>query len=162
MDFDRDTLLTMSDEALSARCRISFCKGSGPGGQKRNKTSSMVKVELPELNLAASDCTERSQFRNREKALKKLKMLAAINFRRTDALPPENMNCSMDSARYPLFAARLLDVLKAKGFDCRQAAEACAVSPSALLKKIFRDPQLLQYFQEQRRRLELPELHPPR
>ena len=72
------------------------------------------------------------------------------------------MNCSMDSANYPLFAARLLDVLNKSGFDHRRAAETCAVSPTALLKKIFRDPQLLQYFQEQRRRLDLPELRPPR
>ena len=51
---ERDTLLMLSDAELSSRCDIAFTKGSGPGGQKRNKTSSAVKVTLPDLGVSAT------------------------------------------------------------------------------------------------------------
>ena len=46
---ERNILLSTSDEELTAFCKISFVKGTGPGGQKRNKTSSAVQIELSEL-----------------------------------------------------------------------------------------------------------------
>ena len=161
MDIKRDTLLTMNETQLSALCKITFSCGSGPGGQKRNKTSSAVKVELSHWNISASDCTERSQFRNRSKALKKLKMLLAMNFREVRSIPPDNPETSVNSANYPLFAAQLLDIINCCGFDHRAAAEICGISPTALLKKLFRDPELWQFFQQQRKNLNLPLLHAP-
>ncbi|MBO5991465.1 MAG: hypothetical protein J6R00_07435, partial [Lentisphaeria bacterium] len=57
---ERDRILAMSDEELSAICKIEFFKATGNGGQKRNKTSSAVRVKLEEYGLSAEDCTERS------------------------------------------------------------------------------------------------------
>lgn len=161
MDFNRNLLLMMDDAALSRVCRISFSKGSGPGGQKRNKTSSLATVELPGLGLSASDCTERSQFRNRSNALKKLRKLIALNYRDPIMVIPENLSCSMNSPAYPLFAAQLLDIMKIKNWDYRATAEFCGISPSAMLKKLYRDPELWQFLQARRLELELPKLMPP-
>ena len=158
MTFERDAYLLMNDEDLSARCRISFAKGSGPGGQKRNKTSSLAKVELPELSLAASDCTERSQFCNRKNALKKLRMLIALNYRKQRTIAPERLECSLNAADYPLFAAQLLDILDSCSFNHRAAADICGCSPTAILKKIGRDPELWKFFQSKRDAMELPRL----
>ena len=44
----RDLLLRATDEELSSLCRLEFCRGSGNGGQKRNKTSSAARVVLLE------------------------------------------------------------------------------------------------------------------
>ena len=162
MDFERDILLQMDDTELSALCKITFSCGSGPGGQKRNKTSSAVKVELPALELSAGDCTERSQFRNRSNALKKLRLLVARNFRKERSTPPDLPDTSVLSPNYPLFAAQLLDILHSQNYDHKAAAEICGFSPSALLKKIYRDPELWQFFQQQRKLRELPVLLPPR
>ena len=41
---NRDDFLKLDDSALSACCELEFFKGSGNGGQKRNKTSSAVRV----------------------------------------------------------------------------------------------------------------------
>ena len=161
MDIKRDTLLTLDETELSALCKITFSCGSGPGGQKRNKTSSAVKVELSDWNISAGDCTERSQFRNRSKALKKLKMLLALKFRENRSIPPDHLETSVNSANYPLFAAQLLDIIHSCGFDHRAAAEICGISQTALLKKISRDPDLWQFFQQQRRNLGLQQLHAP-
>ena len=162
MKFERDIFLQMDDADLSAVCRISFSKGSGPGGQKRNKTSSLAKVELPELDLSASDCTERSQFRNRANALHKLRMQIAFKYRQSRTMPPDNPDCSVKSPNYPLFAAQLLDILDSAGFDHRAAAEIYGITPSALIKKIFRDPDLWQAVQKQRAAREMHPLLPPK
>lgn len=159
---DRDTLLKMPSEELLKLCKIDCIKGSGPGGQKRNKTSSAVVLTMSELDISVSDCTERSQFRNRENALKKLKFAIALKLRQQP--PPEgicNPLCSIKSDHYPLFAAQLLDFLHDSGFDHKCAAEKCGLTPSAMLKKIHRDPQLWQFVQNQRRSSGRPPLSPP-
>ena len=66
---ERDAILTLDDMALSRLVKLEFTRGSGNGGQKRNKTSTAVRVVLPEYGVEASDCTERSQHRNRAAAL---------------------------------------------------------------------------------------------
>ena len=48
----RDSILQTTEKELSEICRTTFTKGSGPGGQKRNKTSSAVKVELTEFGIS--------------------------------------------------------------------------------------------------------------
>ena len=157
----RDAILLAGEDELSGKCRITFTKGSGPGGQKRNKTSSAVRVELPGFNAVATDCTERSQFRNRSNALRKLKMQIAFNHRNLPAVPPSSMTCAVTSPNYPFFAAHLLDVLEENSFDHRKSAAACQISPSALLKKIHRDPDFWVLFQKRRKDAGLPALHLP-
>ena len=159
---ERNILLSTSDEELTAFCKISFVKGTGPGGQKRNKTSSAVQIELSELDICVQDCTERSQIRNRANALKKLRIALAISQRISPAVPPENINCSVNSPAYPLFAAQLLDVLAEFAYDYRNAAKKCGISATSLLKKMYRDPQLWQHFQKMRQTAGLHKLLPPK
>lgn len=162
MILDRDTLLQMPSEELLKLCKIDCVKGSGPGGQKRNKTSSAVVLTLSELDITVSDCTERSQFRNRENSLKKLRFAIALKLRQApmgNGLC--NIQCSMQSDKYPLFAAQLLDYLHAVEFDHKLAAGKCGISPSAMLKKIHRDPHLWQFVQKQRLALGKKTLSPP-
>ena len=138
---ERDEILTLDDAALSRIVKLEFARGSGNGGQKRNKTSTAVRVVLEEYGISATDCSERSQHRNRAAALKKLRMALALRERRPP-LPPDRVRCAPESPDYPLFAARLLDAVEAAGGDYRAAAATWGVSPSALLKTLERDPQL--------------------
>lgn len=147
---ERNALLMLSDAELSGRCEIAFTKGSGPGGQKRNKTSSAVKVALPEFGVAAEDCSERSQFRNRANALRKLRLAVAVKVRCSPAVAPEHPDCSVSSPGYPLFAARLLDVFTDSGCDHHETARRCGLSASGLIKKFYRDPWLWQVVQQLR------------
>ncbi len=148
---DRDRILQLPDAELSALCELRFTKGSGNGGQKRNKSSSAVQVVLPEFGVEASDCTERSQHRNRAKALRKLKMALALKQRELPAKIPERMECALTHDDYPLWTARLLDLLEECDYDYRAAAERGGVSPSALLKKLRRDPALWDKVQTERK-----------
>lgn len=144
---DRDEILTLDDAALSRLVKLEFSRGTGNGGQKRNKTSTAVRVVLDEYGVAAADCSERSQHRNRAAALKKLRMALALKERRSP-LPPTRVKCALESPDYPLFAARLLDAVDAAGGDYRSAAAMWGVSPSAILKTLERDPALWSWLKQ--------------
>lgn len=167
MDFNmknRNDLLILSDEALAALCELEFFKGSGPGGQKRNKSSSAVRVSLRQApELAATDCTERSQHRNRANALQKLRLLIALRCR-LEPPPPEQLiplETSLSSPLYPLLAAQLLDIFTACACDHRQCAEIYRSAPTAWIKKVFRDKQLFQEINRLRRDAGLPPFAAP-
>jgi peptide chain release factor 1 len=50
-------------------------RGTGPGGQHRNKTDSCVRITHIESGLSASACASRSQHQNRKAAFRKLAVL---------------------------------------------------------------------------------------
>ena len=144
---ERDEILSLDDAALSQLVKLEFTRGSGNGGQKRNKTSTAVRVVLEEYDIAATDCSERSQHRNRAAALRKLRMALALKERRPP-LPPPRTRCAQESPDYPLFAARLLDAVEAAGGDYRESAAAWGVSPTSLLKTLERDPALWNWLKQ--------------
>ena len=157
---ERDSQLMLPEaDFVREYCTLEFFKSSGAGGQHRNKTSSAVRVMHRFCDLRAEDCTERNQHRNRSKAVFKLKMLIALKFRNPPAETPPRMECSMNSPEYPLFVAKLFDILEHCGYDHKISAEKCGISSSALLKKIFKDPLLWQEFCRARTERDLPQLH---
>lgn len=71
-----------SDEALLSECRVETFAAGGPGGQHQNRTESAVRlVHLPTgIRVVARE--ERSQHRNRARALERLRAaLRALNRR---------------------------------------------------------------------------------
>jgi len=147
---ERDHILQMDDEELSRLCRLEFFKGSGNGGQKRNKTSSAARVTLlADPALTASDCSGRSQHDNRSQALFKLRMEIACH-RRLPFQGITHPECSVNHAGYPLFVAQLLDLAEACRFDHQQMAVTLGISPTAMVKKIGRDSALWQFFNKKR------------
>lgn len=157
----RDDLLRLDDAALSALCEWEFFKATGPGGQKRNKTSSAARVRLASFGLVAEDCSERSQLCNRRNALAKLRLRLALEVRDTPAPPLEvPFATSMRHPLYPLLAARVTDHLDECGWDHRASAIRLGVTPTALLRKIAADPVWWSRFAARRRELGLPVLHP--
>lgn len=155
----RDEILLADDAALSQRCELEFCRGSGPGGQKRNKSSSAVRVRLTGTDFSATDCTERSQHRNRANALRKLKMQIALAEREKFTALRRQI-CAVNHAEYPLYIARLFDALAENNWSLPETGRCLAVTPTALLKILSRDAQVWQAFCERRTGAGLPSLLP--
>ena len=72
-----DERLTVSipddDEALLGQCRVDTFRAGGPGGQHQNATESGVRLVHIPTGVRAIARDERSQFRNRSLALKRLR-----------------------------------------------------------------------------------------
>ncbi len=66
-------VIPLDDEALLAQCRVETFRSGGPGGQHQNVTESGVRlVHLP-TGIRAVSREDRSQHRNRERALERLR-----------------------------------------------------------------------------------------
>jgi protein subunit release factor B len=69
-------------QRLLAECEVETFRGSGPGGQHRNKTESAVRVRHRPSGLTRLGTEHRSQLRNRELALTRLYEALAARARR--------------------------------------------------------------------------------
>lgn len=164
MNFEeRARILALSDAELLSKCRCDAYCGSGPGGQHRNKNYTGVRLTLlSDSAITVSDETERSQLANRRKALAKLRKKIAMEYRAELPNNAEYAHTSLDNPLYANNLAILLDALDEAALDHKKAAERLALTPTKLLKELYRDPEVWQRFQTMRREAGLTELRAPR
>src|SRR5262245_32127639 len=75
----------LTDDQLLRQCELDTYRASGPGGQKRNKTSSAVRLRHPPSGLIVIAEESRSQHENRVRALRRLRQAFYLKVR--DPLP---------------------------------------------------------------------------
>src|SRR5215211_2279306 len=86
----RATWTALTDEQLLAQCVVDTYRASGPGGQKRNKTSSAVRLRHPPTGLVVIAEESRSQHENRAKALRRLRQALYLIVRNPFAPSPSD------------------------------------------------------------------------
>ena len=75
-------ILSESDEELLRDCEIETFRSSGPGGQHVNKTDSAVRLKHVPSGIVVTSRQERSQHRNKEICLRKLReKVRQLNYR---------------------------------------------------------------------------------
>src|SRR4051794_1433885 len=109
------SLRLLNDDALLAQCRWDHFRGSGPGGQKRNKTSNAVRLVHEPTGIAVTATESRSLAENKLWALRRLRIKLAADSREPIDLvnfEPPDWFCSIRnnhrieaSHRHPLYAA---------------------------------------------------------
>src|ERR1700754_4828578 len=82
----RSAWTTLSDAQLLDQCAVDTYRASGPGGQKRNKTSSAVRLRHLPSGLIVIAEESRSQHENKAKALKRLRQTFFLKLREPAAL----------------------------------------------------------------------------
>jgi hypothetical protein len=145
----------LSDDALLAQCRWDQYRGSGPGGQKRNKTSNAVRLRHEPTGVTATATESRSLSENKLYALRRLKLKLAAELREPIDLPtfapPDwflsiRHNNRIDAShRHPLYAAvggLVLDLLAALGGNPAAVAVNLGVSTTTVIKVLEAEPQL--------------------
>ena len=149
----------LDDDVVRRDCRWEAFRGPGPGGQKRNKTSSAVRVTHEPSGLSALAGESRSQARNRAKALERLKHRMAVELRRPLDLDrfeppawlaqPAGANGSRKLIRqresHPEALGIVLDVIAAAGGSVSEAASHLGVSTANLVDFLQRDEEALSY-----------------
>ncbi len=163
MSVDKYQLLTLEDDALLRLCQCEACRGTGPGGQKRNKTSTAVRISHAASGIAVSDDTTRSQHLNQHYALRKLRLeLAVLALEHPVSIPSDFVLEPMPKEGTPQRAqwvAVVYDVMHECNFSLAPAAERFGCSASRLAKLLFRDTFLWQRIAQQRQKLGLSALN---
>ena len=68
-----DTPPTRSDADLLRQCRVDTFQSGGPGGQHRNKVESAIRLTHLPTGVTVVSRSHRSQYRNRQEALRRLR-----------------------------------------------------------------------------------------
>lgn len=162
MTLQRSTWTRLTDEQLLAQCKVDTYRASGPGGQKRNKTSSAVRIRHLASGLMVIAEESRSQHENRARALRRLRQALYLNLREELAaaeLTPEGLAAHADypvpepgvrldpgrkDPRYWPAVGMVLDVLAAAQGRVSDAARAIGITTANLTDFLGSDPKVWQ------------------
>ena len=142
----------LSEAQLLAQCHEDHYRGSGPGGQKRNKTSNAVRLRHRPTGLIVTATESRSLAENRLWAIRRMRIKLATDLREPIDLlrfePPDwflsirRQDRIEASHRHPYYAATaglILDLLKALGGNPATVAINHGVSTTAVIKLLESD-----------------------
>lgn len=164
-------LLRLTDAELLAQCEMDTYRASGPGGQKRNKTSSAVRLRHQPTGLIVTAVESRSQHENRERAVRRLRQAIALTQRNplepqaphpeffTAALKRDvSLHVNEKHPDYWLIVQHILDVLASARVSVSAAAERLGISTGQLIRFMKDDPKLWELANQMRRKEHLPAL----
>ncbi len=169
MSLPRATWAALTDEQLLAQCEVDTYRASGPGGQKRNKTSSAVRIRHPASGLLVIAEESRSQHENRARALRRLRQALYLKLRETilpEHLTPEKVQQHPDlrparnaegrlvlgvrDGRFWPAVGIVLDVLEAVQGRVSEAAELLGLSTGNLISFLETEPKVWEQVQHLR------------
>jgi hypothetical protein len=151
----------LTDAQLLTQCEVDTYRASGPGGQKRNKTSSAVRLRHLPSSLIVIAEESRSQHENRLRALRRLRQALYLKVR--EELEPEDLTPEALEARPGFREARtaagrlelgrkdlrfwpavgvVLDVLNAVEAQVSTGAAALGISTANLVEFLATDPKV--------------------
>lgn len=148
--------LALEDDDLVRQCKVDRFRSSGPGGQKRNKTSSGIRLRHTPTGLSIKATEDRSQHVNLRRAVRRLREAIALRVRTEFDLADYQMSECLQSCiqrdgkivvghrdfRYAPVVAELLDVFHAYGMGVRDTAHALDISTSQLSHFFHRNTKL--------------------
>jgi hypothetical protein len=155
----------LPDDQLLQQCRWEAYRGSGPGGQKRNKTSSAIRITHLPTHIQAIAEESRSQAENRMRAMRRLRHKLAMEIRHeidpVTFQPPAwleeykvvGFHMAERNPLYPSLVALILDVMKSARWEVGRAAVLLGVTTSALVRFMHADVILWQGVNRTRQQL---------
>ena len=157
---------SLNDAQLLAQCEVDTYRASGPGGQKRNKTSSAVRIRHLPSGLIVIAEESRSQHENRAKALRRLRQAFFLKLREQAAVESVAERAEVKAVRslagrfevgrrdvrfWPVVGI-VLDVLEAAEARVSEAAQALGVSTGHLIDFLETEPKVWEHANQLRQR----------
>jgi hypothetical protein len=150
--------LDLAPAALLSQCEVDLYRASGPGGQKRNKTSSAVRLRHQPTGLIVTAVESRSQHENRSRALQRLRRSIALTQRNpVDPAAPApafyaaalkrdpSLHVNTRHEEYCHIIQHVLDVLNASRASVADAAAALSISTGQLVRFLAEDSDLWEH-----------------
>lgn len=143
---------SLPTDELITQCDLTRDRGSGPGGQHRNKVETRVVIVHTSTGVEAQAGERRSQAQNRSEAIFRLRLALATRVRAPVPLGEARtalwrsrtsggrILCNPEHNDYPEMLALAMDVLHAAGWDPRKAAARLCCSMSQVLKLVKDHP----------------------
>lgn len=149
--------LDLDDEALLRQCRVETTRGTGPGGQHRNKTDSGVRLHHLPTGCVGQAFERRSQRQNRDQAIARLRQAIAIEQRHAvevDAYrPPPALSALLpaypggtvgpSNPRYWAGVQELLDLFAALDCSVSNTAIRLELSTGVLSRLLLGSPEIM-------------------
>ncbi len=161
----------LDPQDLLAQCRITRGRTTGPGGQHRNKTETLVELRHEPTGVCAQAGERRSPEINKKVALRRLRLALAVEHRQPvpdgeartalwmRRIRNRRIVCSPRHADFPAMLAQAMDVVYACDLDVRRAAVRLGCSMSQLVRFIARHPPALDRLNADRKARGLRVLH---
>jgi hypothetical protein len=152
---------SLNDSQLLNQCEVDTYRASGPGGQKRNKTSSAVRLRHAPTGLIVIAEESRSQHENRARALRRMREACYLKVRdplRAEDLDPQalaerpelrqavgasgRLALRRKDPRYWPLAGLVLDVLAAMQARVSDVADALDITTANLIAFLEESPKV--------------------
>ena len=132
-------------------CREARTRGSGPGGQHRNKVETAIVLTHMPSQVSGAASERRSQKENREVAIQRLRVNLALAIRSSELVTPlplwqkyvvaEKVKISADNEEFPPLLADALDLIFSTGGDLAPVAGTLKITATQLAKFLRLEPE---------------------
>lgn len=157
----------LPEEELLALCRRENTRGSGPGGQHRNRVATAVRLTHLESGIMGQASERRSQKENAQVALFRLRLNLALDYRKPlededFAIPYQpgpwwesrlrngRMRINPEHRDFPSALAEVLDLIALHQDELSKVADWLGVSISQLVKFLALEPRALHAVNQRR------------
>lgn len=158
----------LPEQELLKNCRRENTRGSGPGGQHRNRVATAVRITHMPTGVMGQAYERRSQKDNARVALFRLRLNLALEFRRpledSDFEPPyvaptewstrrkgARIRVNAEHNDFPSLLAEVLDLLHIHQDELAKVAALLEVSQSQLIKFLATESRALHQLNDRRK-----------